>query len=386
MKRLKSFFKKNFEKVNIQASLLTCALIVFSCTIIYLTTSMIIMSLLTDAYNERTDLTFQTIESHLDNRLYQPNIPSGAYFAALNYLSAVKDNMAISEIFIAKKNSNDEIAYVIDTKNEVFIDDEKITGNIEDKIREIYITNYVSKGKFFLTDDGCRYINFYPVSDDGKNIKGIVGIGIDAQGLNIYQMVLRGLVILIILICCLISIWFSKRIFRRISNPLYQDSSNTDTLTGLKNKNSFSLDFHNIEQNDQSRYGIVTIDLNGLKNVNDTRGHQTGDIFIQNSAKVIRSAINGRDYVAYRIGGDEFFIILKDCSIEEIWRLTEEIKDQTEEHNKKSGLRISMSIGYAKFDKEKDRNFSMTIERSDAMMYNNKRLYYSNKEKTDRTQ
>ena len=56
-------------------------------------------------------------------------------------------------------------------------------------------------------------------------------------------------------------------IFKRISNPLYQDMSNTDTLTGLKNKNSFTVDMHNIESGNQLRYAIVTVDLNGLKNI-----------------------------------------------------------------------------------------------------------------------
>ena len=45
----------------------------------------------------------------------------------------------------------------------------------------------------------------------------------------------------------------------------------------------------------------------------------------------------------------------------------------------RGGIKTSMSIGYAKFDAEKDRNFSMTMERADAMMYENKRLYYKTK-------
>lgn len=53
------------EKVNVQVSMLTCGLIIFSCLVIYLVTSGVMISMLADAYNERANLTFTTIESLL---------------------------------------------------------------------------------------------------------------------------------------------------------------------------------------------------------------------------------------------------------------------------------------------------------------------------------
>ena len=64
--------------------------------------------------------------------------------------------------------------------------------------------------------------------------------------------------------------------------------------------------------------------------------------------------------------------------------LVSKINELIDEGNKTSGMTLTMSIGYAKFDAEKDRNFSMTIERSDAMMYENKRMYYKMKNMTQR--
>lgn len=381
MGKFKKFILNKMEKVNVQVSMLTCGLIIFSCLVIYLVTSGVMISMLADAYNERANLTFTTIESHFDNRLFTDDVSDGVYGATLSYLSAVKDNMAISEIFLVRKDNSGNLIYILDTKNDkinTVIDDEKITGKIEKEITDLYTTHYADAGAFYVTLDGCRYLNFYPIMDGGTSVKAVACIGIDANRVYIFKIILRVIVMILILLCCLISIRFSMLIFKRISNPLYQDMSNTDTLTGLKNKNSFTVDMHNIESGNQSRYAIVTIDLNGLKNINDNRGHQMGDIYIQNGADAIRKAMEGTDFIGYRVGGDEFSVVLKDCDIDTVKSFADRIARMAESINR-GGIKTSMSIGYAKFDAEKDRNFSMTMERADAMMYENKRLYYQTK-------
>ena len=340
----------------------------------------IMISMLADAYNERANLTFTTIESHFDSRLFTEDVPDGVYGAALSYLSAVKDNMAISEIFVVRKDKNGDFQYILDTKNDkinTVINDEKITGKIEKEINDLYTTHYADAGAFYASLDGFRYLNFYPIMDGGT-VKGVACIGIDANRVYIFKIILRVIVIILILLCCVISVRFSMAIFKRISNPLYQDMSNTDTLTGLKNKNSFTVDMHNIESGNQSRYAIVTVDLNGLKNINDSRGHQMGDIYIQNGADAIRKAMEGTDFIGYRVGGDEFSVVLKNCDIDMVKNFADRIARMADSINR-GGIKTSMSIGYAKFDAEKDRNFSMTMERADAMMYENKRLYYKTK-------
>ena len=380
MGKLKKFIMNKIEKVNVQVSMLTCGLIIFSCLVIYLVTSGVMISMLADAYNERANLTFTTIESHFDSRLFTEDVPDGVYGAALSYLSAVKDNMAISEIFVVRKDKNGDFQYILDTKNDkinTVINDDKITGKIEKEINDMYTIHYANTGAFYASLDGFRYLNFYPIMDGGT-VKGVACIGIDANRVYIFKIILRVIVIILILLCCLISVRFSMAIFKRISNPLYQDMSNTDTLTGLKNKNSFTVDMHNIESGNQSRYAIVTVDLNGLKNINDSRGHQMGDIYIQNGADAIRKAMEGTDFISYRVGGDEFSVVLKDCDIDMVKNFADRIARMADSINR-GRIKTSMSIGYAKFNAEKDRNFSMTMERADAMMYENKRLYYKTK-------
>ena len=67
--KIKKFIMNKNRKVNVQVSMLTCGLIIFSCLVIYLVTSGVMISMLADAYNERANLTFTTIESHFDSRL-----------------------------------------------------------------------------------------------------------------------------------------------------------------------------------------------------------------------------------------------------------------------------------------------------------------------------
>lgn len=386
MGKLEMLFKKKLEKVNVQVAILTCALVIFSCFIIYFVINGIMVSLLADAYNQRADLTFRNIESHIDKKLYDEELSESGYGAVMGYLQAKKEDMAVSDIFVIKK-SGDSYKYILDTNIEGDYDslnNKKIRGKIKSEVEDLYVVNHVDSGFFTKMDEGYRYVNFFPVSNDSGGVKGVIGIAIDTQNVYLIRIMLRILSLIIVLICCIISIRFSKLIFKKISNPLYQDASNTDSLTGLKNKNSFSVDLHNIEAGNTERYAISTIDLNGLKHINDTRGHQAGDLYIQRAGTVLKNAMKGTSHVGYRMGGDEFAVVMKDVEIEDIKNFIERVNQETENVNKNSGLMVSMSIGYAKFNKDKDRNFSMTMERSDAMMYENKRLYYKEKNQTPR--
>ncbi len=386
MGKIDVLFKKKLEKVNVQVSLLTCALVVFSCLVMYLVTSWIMVSLLADAYNERANLTFQTIESHIDKKLYEDDLSDSGYGAVMSYLTATQDDMAVSEIFIIKQDKDDYVC-ILDTADADTQDGKisrKLSKKIKNKAEDLYLFNYIDSGFFANTESGYRYMNFYPATAGGTSIKGVIGIAIDAQKVHTVKMWLRILAVLIIILCCFISTRFSKAIFKKISNPLYQDETNTDALTGLKNKNSFSVDLHNIEGRNTERYAVATIDLNGLKHINDTRGHQAGDLYIQRAGTVIKRAVEGTEHIGYRMGGDEFTVVMKDVSLGDIQAFVEKINAETAAINRNSGLQLSMSIGYAKFNPDKDRNFSMTMERSDAMMYENKRLYYKEKNMTPR--
>lgn len=80
-----------------------------------------------------------------------------------------------------------------------------------------------------------------------------------------------------------------------------------DYLTGMRNRASYELHMKRLVLKQKS-IGIIMLDVNGLKNYNDLKGHDAGDKFLQDSAKLIRLAFRGEECRFYRVGGDEFVV------------------------------------------------------------------------------
>ncbi|HWR45029.1 sensor domain-containing diguanylate cyclase [Sporomusa sp.] len=120
-----------------------------------------------------------------------------------------------------------------------------------------------------------------------------------------------------------------------------------DQLTNLYNRAYFEKEIQRIEAENLFPAGIIVCDLDGLKMVNDTWGHDAGDEFIVAAAKLIKSAVPD-SAVAARIGGDEFGIIITGSSVETIDEAGLKLKHSLAEYN--AGLPdipIGMSIGWA---------------------------------------
>lgn len=83
-----------------------------------------------------------------------------------------------------------------------------------------------------------------------------------------------------------------------------------DALTGIQNRMSYGQEISGLKQMNTGSIGIIYADLNGLKYMNDTYGHSEGDNYIKTFANFLRKAF--RSSSCYRIGGDEFVVILKD--------------------------------------------------------------------------
>lgn len=114
------------------------------------------------------------------------------------------------------------------------------------------------------------------------------------------------------------------------------------------------------------------LDLNDLKRCNDTLGHEAGDNYIKNASKMIDSVFreNGK---CYRIGGDEFCVILPSNSKKLCKALMSSLQDRQKLHNAKfKEEKIYIAMGYAAYDGSRDKDLNDTRNRADAMMYENK--------------
>ncbi|TYO97345.1 PAS domain S-box-containing protein/diguanylate cyclase (GGDEF)-like protein [Desulfallas thermosapovorans DSM 6562] len=120
-----------------------------------------------------------------------------------------------------------------------------------------------------------------------------------------------------------------------------------DPVTGLYNRTYFEQEMRRMEAGRNVSAGIILCDLDGLKLINDTLGHDQGDTLIIVAADILKNCFRGDDMVA-RIGGDEFAILLPNGDIEVVERASRRIKAAVAKHNTANpDLPLSISIGFA---------------------------------------
>ena len=155
----------------------------------------------------------------------------------------------------------------------------------------------------------------------------------------------------------------------------YKSLAYTDKLTGIGNRTAHD-DFISHCDFDKHNYIVVMFDLNNLKYYNDTYGHDVGDVYITTGSSFITKAFNAvAGNKCYRIGGDEFCVIITDRTVEEFNNAYAVFKNLITEYNKTADkLKISIACGYAEYDSEIDLDLKETRSRADAMMYENKFL------------
>jgi len=142
-----------------------------------------------------------------------------------------------------------------------------------------------------------------------------------------------------------------------------------DTLTGLYGNNKF-IDFKKEAESRDGNIGVIFFDVNGLKTINDTQGHKAGDTLIQKAAESIMITF-GRSH-AFRTGGDEFVVILFNCTQEHIDRLLSKWREELAKLNDKDdGIHCSISAGFA--IGEGKYSLDAAIKLADTRMYEEKR-------------
>ena len=149
-----------------------------------------------------------------------------------------------------------------------------------------------------------------------------------------------------------------------------QSQANIDALTGVKNKHAFltaetQLD-KKIADNPETKFAIVMLDVNDLKIINDTEGHQAGDQYLRDACKVICDTF--KHSPVFRVGGDEFAVIAQGSDYEHIGELIGIIDAHNEEAAKTGG--VVVACGMAEF--ENDDCVASVFERADHKMYENK--------------
>lgn len=151
--------------------------------------------------------------------------------------------------------------------------------------------------------------------------------------------------------------------------------SYTDGLTGLGNRRGYDLEIFKIcDSTELIDYIIVMMDVNGLKKVNDTLGHDAGDELLRGAAECINRSF-GKIGNVYRTGGDEFATILY-CKKSEMPAVVEDFNNETKNWvgDKIKGLTIS--LGWVSSSDYPGMSFDELERKADEIMYQNKTNYY----------
>ena len=167
---------------------------------------------------------------------------------------------------------------------------------------------------------------------------------------------------------------------RKSSEEKIKHLSFHDSLTGLYNRAYFE---EELERCNFPRYyplSIVMLDVNGLKVINDTFGHQEGDIFLKHLSQILTSLSRQGDILA-RIGGDEFAILLPSTTSEEAHSFCERIKKVCQQDKiEPTYLRLNVSLGHATQEGEY-KNINSLFKEADRNMYQDKLFNSKSREK-----
>lgn len=142
---------------------------------------------------------------------------------------------------------------------------------------------------------------------------------------------------------------------------LLEEQSMKDQLTNIGNRRGLEKRIR-AWQGD-GVLGIISVDLNGLKDVNDTKGHHAGDILISETARILGECAGVKN--VFRTGGDEFLVVTEELEVQDIELLIRHIRGSAANNG------ISMAIGYA-LTVGKDTDFDALLTKADLSMYKDK--------------
>jgi diguanylate cyclase (GGDEF)-like protein len=162
---------------------------------------------------------------------------------------------------------------------------------------------------------------------------------------------------------------------KKLEEKLY-NMSITDELTGILNRRGFfTLTEHRLKLAKRQKIGLLLLyaDMDNLKGVNDTYGHEEGDRLLIDASNVLKSTYREADIVA-RIGGDEFVVFPVGTTNDHIEIIRSRLNKNIDAYNSKSNnsYKLSLSIGIAAYYPETVQTVDGLLAEADKLMYEQK--------------
>lgn len=155
-----------------------------------------------------------------------------------------------------------------------------------------------------------------------------------------------------------------------------------DALTGLSNRAAYIEWTNRLERQRQENGapdGIVCLmfDLNDLKNINDKMGHRAGDQALVSAASALKRTFERDRAYIFRLGGDEFCVLMTGSTEPEATARLEQLKKELEAESLKEGFPIRLAAGYALMEADSTDTIEAALSRADSRMYQDKKTQKS---------
>jgi diguanylate cyclase (GGDEF)-like protein len=148
-----------------------------------------------------------------------------------------------------------------------------------------------------------------------------------------------------------------------------------DRLTGMLNRKALDTRIHELTLQSEltsEPIGLIVADLDHFKEINDTGGHNAGDRALADVSTLIRRQLRAFD-LAYRLGGEEFLILVPGSDLEQTVRLAERVRDGVGSNQVAGGLHITMSLGVTATEPGVTFDYAHLFDEADAALYRAKR-------------
>lgn len=158
-------------------------------------------------------------------------------------------------------------------------------------------------------------------------------------------------------------------LIKRYVRDTLEGMVNFDSLTGIYNRRYFNEAMHNeIIRSERYRaaFCMIMFDIDHFKKINDTYGHDMGDIILRELAAIVQQCVRKSDTLA-RVGGEEFAVIVPEAKLENALLLAEKIRVKIQENVFADGIKVTVSLGLTQY-KEKD-NENSIYKRADNALY-----------------
>ena len=144
-----------------------------------------------------------------------------------------------------------------------------------------------------------------------------------------------------------------------------------DQLTGMLNRKALSVRVHELAQQSEitgEPVGVIVADLDHFKDVNDTRGHSIGDAVLRDVAYLLRKQLRAFD-LAYRLGGEEFLILVPGSDMEQTAELAERLRVGVGAGTVGGGVHVTMSLGVAASGHDERFDYTAVFHEADTALY-----------------